>query len=81
MSQKTVFRTKKDKSNPYVILNKDFLDNPELSWKAKGVLAYFLSKPKDDWHVMITDLINKSTDSKETIDKAIKELIITGYII
>lgn len=80
MQNRTVFRVQKDKENPYVMLNKEFLDNDKLSWKAKGLLTYLLSKP-DDWRIIISDLIKKSTDGRDCVYSIIKELIKEGYII
>jgi hypothetical protein len=51
-----VFRIQKDKENPYVILNKQFLHEPILTAKAKGILAYLLSLP-DDWKIYESELI------------------------
>ncbi|UZM97330.1 hypothetical protein OL548_19285 [Lysinibacillus sp. MHQ-1] len=36
------------KNDNFVVLDKGFLNNDQLSWKAKGLLAYMLSLP-DDW--------------------------------
>lgn len=41
------YRINKDKDNPYVMMNKGFIQNPYLSMQAKGLLAYFLSLPND----------------------------------
>ena len=80
MDERTIIRIMKDRTNPYVILNKDFLNNEALSWKAKGLLAYILSKP-DDWRLMIADLIKKGSDGRESVYSGIRELIQAGYII
>ena len=61
---KTIFRVAKNKDNPYVMIDKRPLENPSLSWKAKGVLAYLLSRP-DDWEIILGDLIKRSTDSSK----------------
>lgn len=74
MADKTIVRVIKDKNNPYVMLNKYFLDyEPEMSWKAKGMLTYLLSKP-DDWTIMICDLIKKAGDGKDAVYSGFKEL-------
>lgn len=44
-----VIRVKKRPSN-FVMMDKTFLEDDRLSYKAKGLLAYLLSKP-DDWKV------------------------------
>lgn len=77
--QKTMFRVIKDKENPYVMLNKTFLNATNISWKAKGILAYLLSKP-DDWKVYESDIVKHSTDGRDGVRKGIQELIKAGYI-
>jgi hypothetical protein len=75
-----IIRISKDKNNPYVIVNKEFVNDPLISWKAKGILLYLLSKP-DDWKVYESDIICHSTDGRDSVRSAIKELIENGYII
>jgi hypothetical protein len=76
---KTIVRVSKNKENPYVMLNKEFLINEKISWKSKGLLSYLLSKP-DNWKVMTADLINRSKDSEKSVRAGIKELEENGYI-
>lgn len=79
MKRKTIFRIKKDKSNPYVMMDKRPLENPSLSWKAKGLLAYLLSRP-DDWEIWIEDLIRRSTDGDSSVRAALKELVLARHL-
>ena len=74
-----IVRVIKDKSNPYVLLNKTCLSDDRLSWKAKGLHSYLLSLP-DDWKIYTEDLKNRSKDGKDAIRSAINELIDLGYI-
>lgn len=76
---KTIFRTNKDKDNPYVMMDKRPIENPALSWKAKGILSYLLSRP-DDWVVRIEDLIKRSPDGDYAVRSAVKELTAAGHI-
>ena len=62
----------------FVTMHKGFLENSSLSFKAKGVLAYLLSKP-DNWKVIMADLNNSSTDGKAAIYSALRELKAAGY--
>lgn len=78
MSQ-TMFRVQKDKANPYVMLNKGFLNDPCLSMKAKGLLAYFLSLP-DDWQIYESEIIKHHKDGKSAFKATIKELEQNGYV-
>lgn len=76
----SIFRIVKNKDNPYVIINKSFLEDNRLSYKAKGILAYLLSKP-DDWKVYIKDIINSGKDGKDSVRSGIMELEKYGYIV
>lgn len=72
-----VIRVQK-RPNKYVLLDKTFLEDERLSYKAKGILAYLLSKP-DNWKVIIGNLINYSTDGKASVYAGLKELKECGY--
>jgi hypothetical protein len=50
-----------------------------LSWKAKGIWLYAFSRP-DDWHFYLSDLVNKSTDGKDSVSAGLKELEKAGYL-
>lgn len=76
----TIYRVVKNRENPYVMINKAFLSNNEMSWKAKGILSYLLSKP-DNWEVRIGDLIKQSTDGRDAVYSGLKELEKFGYIV
>ena len=70
----------KNKENPYVMLNKKPLDDVRLSWKAKGIWAYLLSKP-DNWTVRPKDIENRSKDGREAVASALNELEQFGYVV
>jgi|GEM_PF-2989295 len=74
------FTIDKNKENPYVMLNKTPLSDDRISWRAKGIWAYLLSKP-DNWTVREKDLMNKSTEGRDAVRGAIKELVDHGYIL
>ncbi len=76
---KTIFRTAK-RENPFVQIDKTVLNDIRLSWKAKGLLAFLLSKP-DHWEINIKNLIKQSRDGKEAVYSGINELIKFGYIV
>jgi len=80
MTDQTIFRRAKDRENPYVMIDRDVFQNDELSWKAKGLLGYLLSRP-DDWIVRMADLANQSTDGMAAVRSAVKELEDAGYMI
>ncbi|MCU5830256.1 replication protein, partial [Clostridioides difficile] len=47
-----IIRVSKDKDNPYVVLNKTCLEDVKLSWQAKGLHSYLISKP-DHWKIYV----------------------------
>jgi len=55
------------------------LNDDSLSWKAKGILSYLLSKP-DDWQIFIEHLKTQSTDGRDSTRTGIHELINAGYV-
>lgn len=77
-STNTIIRTSK-RENPYVMIDKYGLNDERLSWKAKGLLAYLLSKP-DDWQVYETDLIKRATDGRDSVRTGLRELEKFGYL-
>ncbi|WP_274655591.1 helix-turn-helix domain-containing protein [Paenibacillus humicola] len=74
----TIIRTNK-RENPYVMIDKYGLNDDRLSWKAKGLLAYLLSKP-DDWQIYEKDLIKRSTDGRDAVRAGLRELEANGYL-
>jgi hypothetical protein len=76
----TIIRTKKDRNNPYVQINRKLFDDNSLSLKAKGFIAYCLSKP-DDWEFYVEQLASTLKENKTAIYSAIKEAEKAGYCI
>jgi DnaD/phage-associated family protein len=76
----TIFRVTRDPNNPYVMLNKQFIYDRRLSFKAKGILAYILSRP-DHWQIYEIEIIKHSRDGRDSVRTGIKELINLGYVI
>lgn len=68
-----------EKKTNYVVMNKEALENINLSWKAKGLLAYLLSLP-DDWKIYVEELQTHSKDGRDSTAAALKELIHARYI-
>ena len=75
----SLIRVQKNKDNPYVILNKEFLEDESISLKLKGFLAYCLSKP-DDWQFHVLQLASVLKEGRKAIYNIIKEGIEHGYI-
>lgn len=63
----------------FVVIDKTGLEDPQLSFKATGLLAYLLSKP-DDWTVSYRGLADAKTDGKHAVMAALRELEEAGYL-
>lgn len=75
--EQRIFRIKKEEK--YSIISNSVITDSALSWEARGVLIYLLSKP-DDWEVRNIDLVNQSPAGEKRIDSIIKELKTAGYL-
>ena len=74
----TVYRIRK-RDPGYTQVCNDVISETGLSWKAKGILVYLLSKP-DGWTVRENDIVNHSVDGLKATKAGIKELINRGYM-
>jgi len=63
----------------YFAMHKHGIDNDALSFKAKGLLAYLMSKP-DRWEIRITDLCKHSQEGEASIRSGLAELERAGYL-
>lgn len=71
-----IYRIKRTKD--FCVLPNALLQDKRLSYKARGVLAYLLSKP-DNWEVRKQDIITPK-DGDSTIRAALQELKEAGYV-
>jgi hypothetical protein len=72
-----IFKTVKEEK--YVTLHNEFLEIETLSFTAKGLLAYIISKPAD-WVIRKTDLIKKSSGGKTQVESSLLELMAHGFM-
>ena len=72
-------RIKKNKDNPYVMINRKAVHDKTLSWKAKGLLSYLLSLP-DNWQLYESEVSKHSKSGLAATKTAFKELINANYI-
>jgi hypothetical protein len=75
----TIFRVVHDPENPYVQINRTAILNPALSFKAKGILTYLMSRP-DGWEVNLIDLVKRSADGISSVRAGIQELVNVGHV-
>lgn len=66
------------RENPYVQIDRAAIEDNRLSWKARGILAYLLSKP-DDWSIHLFDIVNHGTEGRDSVQAAMQELRDLGY--
>lgn len=67
------------KTGDYASISNKVLGDKRLSWAARGLLTYLLSKP-DDWTVRMGDLIAQSPGSRTMVRGIFSELETYGYI-
>ena len=75
----SIIRVKKDKNNPYLIMNKTGLNDNRLSLRAKGLLCYLLSKP-DNWYINTKEISSNSSNGIRSVLSTINELVKFGYM-
>ena len=77
---------KVQKSEPFTIIPNEILNSNKISWKAKGILCYLLSKP-NNWigqfynikHAGKTNELGKTLEGEFLITNVFKELVKAGY--
>lgn len=64
---------------PFTRILNDPLQDERLSFKARGLLAYMLTKP-DNFRFYIEELMKHTTEGKDSIRAGLKELERLGYV-
>lgn len=73
----SVYRVNKDRG--YFYASNEPFNDKRLSWEARGVMGYLLSKP-DGWECRNYDLENQTKAGQHVIKRVMKELQEAGYI-
>ena len=68
-----------DHEKNYKVIDLTCVQDEKLSWKAKGIFNYFVTRPLH-WSIKIADLFKKSKDGMNSLNSGIKELIEAGYL-
>lgn len=63
----------------FVIVDQTAVEDERLSWAARGLLAYLLSRP-DDWKVLVNDLRKRGNLGRDGIYGLLRELRGAGYV-
>jgi hypothetical protein len=66
------------KTKDYAAIDNKVLCDKRLSYRARGVLAYLLSKP-NNWQVVSEDVIDNGTEGRDAIRACFRELKAFGY--
>lgn len=75
--RRSIFRT--EHTTEFVIIANKVLQDQRLSFRARGVLAYLLSRP-DDWDIAVERVARDGTEGRDATGKAFHELQATGYL-
>jgi len=68
----------KKRLDPYARIDNRALTDERLSYRARGVLAYLLSKP-NNWEVFTDDVIKRGQEGRDAVRAAFRELQTCGY--
>jgi hypothetical protein len=63
----------------WLVIDKRTVEDVRLTWAARGLLAYLLSRP-DDWEVLVKDLIKRGNLKRDGIYTLLRELRAVGYL-
>ncbi len=63
----------------FVTIDLSAIEDTRLSWAARGLLAYLLSRP-DDWKVLVNDLRKRGDLGRDGIYRLLRELRTAGYV-
>lgn len=63
----------------FVIIDQRAIEDTGLSWAARGLLGYLLSRP-DDWKVLVNDLRKRGDLGRDGIYRLLRELRQAGYM-
>lgn len=74
-----LFNLHGDHSKNYKTISLTWVEDGNLSWKAKGILCYLTTRPPH-WRLYENDLKNRSTNGTISLHSGIKELISKNYI-
>ena len=72
-----VFRTEHNKN--YKTINLTCVQDKKLSWKAKGLHNYLITRPPN-WEISIGSLTQQSTNGIDSLYAGIRELIKSKYV-
>jgi hypothetical protein len=63
----------------FTVVHNEVIEDARLSWKARGLLVYLLSKP-DHWRTTTAHLASQSAEGIHSVRTGLSELALYGYI-
>jgi hypothetical protein len=69
-----------ERNHHYKTISTLAVEDERLSWKAKGLHTYLITRP-DSWSFNCNDLLNRGPDGKDAVRTGLKELKDLGYLI
>jgi hypothetical protein len=75
----TVYIYRLEKTEHYARIANSVFEDRRLSWEARGLLGYLLSKP-DDWRVRLYDLTAQGPAGVHKMRRMLRELEEVGYL-
>lgn len=66
--------------DPFARVNKNLLNDPEVPWAAKGIMAYLLGKPPG-WKLRVSDIVKHGPMKAGGVRAALNRLRAAGYAI
>lgn len=63
----------------FTVVHNELIEDKRLTWKARGMLIFLLSKP-DNWRTTMAWLASQSPGGLDTVRSGMKELETAGYI-
>lgn len=80
MNEDSIIRVEHDSDNPYIMVSRSMAQQRGLSFEARGVLLYLLSKP-NDWQVQPKDIQAEGEIGRDVCSRILKELEDSGYLL
>lgn len=74
-----IIRSKKP-TEAFTVISNSIIGDHSLSWKARGLLIFLLSKP-DHWTTSAAHLTNMGPDGRDSVRTGLQELEARGYLV
>lgn len=79
MAKEHIVRVQKNREHPYTVVSNVLVGDSRLSFGARGLMVYLLSKP-DTWQARMDDLIAQSPAGRQATQTMVAELVAHRYM-